>query len=222
MTMTVGENSQQRLRSFVERLEAIHEQKKQFGDDEKAIMAEAKAEGFMPAAIRYVLKVRRMKPHDRQESEAIRDMYLNAMGMASEPPLFRFAGLAAVDNTARDQVIDGMKNFVPPHGQGRIDVKFGADTIRLERQKDGSVSAANVIDSPRSSSAGPVIASPQPRAPVPDVDAAGAVELGRQAARDNCPVIDNPFPFGDPRRAKFDEGWRIENGGDGMGPGGDD
>lgn len=41
--------------------------------------------------------------------------------------------------------------------------------------------------------------------------------LGRQAARDGKPVIDNPFPFGDPRRARFDEGWRSESGSDGMG-----
>lgn len=224
MSMSVGQNSAERIRNFVERVERIREQKKQLGDDEKAIMAEAKAEGFVPAAIRYVIKVRAEKPHDRQEREAMQDLYLHAMGMTSEPPLFRFAGLAAVDYTAREQVIEGMKNFAPPHGQGHIDVRFGASTIRLERQKDGSVSATDVVEKPvqpRSDFSGSLAASRQ-REPVPDVDDAGAFELGRRYARDNRAVIENPFPFGDPRRARFDEGWRRESGGDGMGPEGDD
>lgn len=52
-----------------------------------------------------------------------------------------------------------------------------------------------------------------------EVDIADAEELGRQAARDGRPVIDNPFPYADPRRAKFDEGWRKESEADGMGGG---
>jgi SpoVK/Ycf46/Vps4 family AAA+-type ATPase len=44
-----------------------------------------------------------------------------------------------------------------------------------------------------------------------------AEELGRKAAREGKPVIDNPFPFNDPRRARFDEGWRKEAENDGMG-----
>lgn len=44
-----------------------------------------------------------------------------------------------------------------------------------------------------------------------------AKELGRAAARGGKPIIDNPFLFGDPRRADFDEGWRQESQTDGMG-----
>jgi uncharacterized protein (UPF0335 family) len=225
--MTLGKNtvSAERLRSFVERVERIRADKKQLSADESAVMAEAKAEGFTPGAIRYVMKVRAEKPHNRQEREAMQDMYLHALGMDSEPPLFRFAGLAAVDNTARDQVIAGMREFVPPHGDGHIDVRFGASVIRLIWEKDGSVTETEVVEkpvAPKSGSEGSAQAFERP--PVPEVDEAGAFELGRQFARDNRPVIDNPFPFGDARRARFDEGWRNETGGDGMGPddGGDD
>ncbi|HLY06139.1 MAG TPA: ATP-binding protein [Rhizomicrobium sp.] len=48
---------------------------------------------------------------------------------------------------------------------------------------------------------------------------ASAEELGRKAARDGKSIIDNPFGFGDPRRARFDEGWRKESETDGMGGG---
>lgn len=49
------------------------------------------------------------------------------------------------------------------------------------------------------------------------VDPEAAEELGRKAARAGRPVIENPFSFGDPRRARFDEGWRHEAQADGMG-----
>lgn len=51
------------------------------------------------------------------------------------------------------------------------------------------------------------------------LDNESAEELGREAARAGKPVIENPFPFGDTRRARFDEGWRKEAQTDGMGGG---
>ncbi|MBN9435071.1 MAG: hypothetical protein J0I45_21775 [Bosea sp.] len=52
---------------------------------------------------------------------------------------------------------------------------------------------------------------------MPDVDLAGAEVLGAEAGKANKPVITNPFPFGDPRRAGWDLGWRKATGSDGMG-----
>ena len=48
------------------------------------------------------------------------------------------------------------------------------------------------------------------RAPPPEVDAAGAEALGRQDFRGDVPILDNPFPFGDPRRRHWVEGWRAD------------
>lgn len=61
---------------------------------------------------------------------------------------------------------------------------------------------------------------PLPKADaVVDDDAAAAdpEEAGRKAFREGRPIIDNPYPFGDPRRALFDEAWRRESGSDGLG-----
>jgi len=217
--MTKGQNtvSSDELRGFVERVEAKRAEKRQSGDDEKAIMAEAAAKGFTPKAISQVVKIRAMKPNDRQESEALLDMYLAALGMAVDPPLFRFAGLAGIDITAREQVLDRMKDFVPANGLGEITVTWQGKSMRLTRDKDGHVNVAEVVAAPMEE----LPAKPKgatPKAPPPDVDDAGAEDLGRQYAKDNRPVIDNPFPFGDPRRAKFDAGWRQQTGSDGMGP----
>lgn len=216
MTIALGKNTiaSELLGSIVERIERIRADKKQLGLDEAEVMAEAKAQGLVPAAIRYVVKVRAMKPHDRQESEALRDIYLHAMGMDQEPPLFRAVGLMSVDLNVRDQVIEAMRKFVPPGGE--IIVKVDGRAERLWRDKDGEVYNETVAE--REPEEKPAKKPRRPaKAPVPDVDDAGAEALGRQAARENRPIIENPFPFGDGRRARFDEGWRRETGGDGMG-----
>lgn len=54
-----------------------------------------------------------------------------------------------------------------------------------------------------------------------EIETVDAEQLGRAAFRAGKPVIDNPFPFNDPRRARFDEAWRREAGSDGMGSGAD-
>lgn len=221
--MTAGQNSvsSEHLRNYVDQVERIRAEKKQLGMDESAVLAEAKSAGFTPRAIVACVKIRAMKPHDFAESEALRDMYLSALGMAQEPPLFRYMSVAGFDATAREAVLARMKDFVPAHGSGDITVNMGGKPVRLSRAKDNSVVVTEIVEAPEPRRA----ESPAPRREkpeVPDVDADGAEELGREYARDNRPVIDNPFPFGDARRARFDLGWRKETGNDGMGPGGDE
>jgi uncharacterized protein (UPF0335 family) len=220
--MSLGQNtvSSEMLRSYVERIERLRADKKNITEGEAAVCAEAKANGFTVPAIKAVVKIRAMKPHDRQEAEALLDMYLHALGMASEPPLFRFAGLAGIDTTARDQIIDRMKMFVPASGLGEITVTMGGKIVRLTRDKEGEVVLTEHVDAPKppATDRGDGWRSTAAKPDVPIVDAEGAHQLGRQYAKDNRPVIDNPFPFGDPRRARFDEGWRAGAGSDGMGP----
>lgn len=216
MSERIGKNtlSGDQLRGFVERVEAIDQRKKELGADRAMVMAEARSQGFEPKGIQHVVKIRRMKPHDRAEADALADLYLHAMGLDQEPPLFRAMGLAAVDIHARESVTEALKKFVP--AEGEIVIKIGKVAERLWRDKEGTVFCEPVKEAPAPTSPKTPARSDKP--PAPDVDDAGAIELGRQAARDNKPVIENPFPFGDSRRARFDEGWRAESGGDGMGP----
>lgn len=218
--MSLGQNTVtgEQLRSYVERIEALRAQKKELADEEAAIKAEAKANGFSPQAIVACIKIRAMKPQDRQEAEAMLDMYLHALGMAPEPPLFRAAGLAGIDTAVREQVLERMSEFVPAAGQGDIIVNMGGKQVRLLRDKEGKVHTHDVVDAPPKSDAARPEGRGKPKPNVPDTDLAGADDLGRSYARDNRPVIDNPFPYGDARRARFDMGWRKEAGSDGMGP----
>lgn len=212
--------SAEHLRSFVERIERLREEGKANSEDIKLVMQEAKGSGFVPKAIRRVVKIREMKPHDYQEEKTLEDVYLAALGMSIEPPLFRAAGLAEFDPTVRENVLSAMRAFVPAFGKGDIIVTWGGKKLRLLRDKDGGIVEQDVADTPPPAARGTTTESKPrpPKADVPDVDADGAKELGRQYAKDNKPVVANPFPYGDPRRAKFDEGWRAGANSDGMGP----
>jgi uncharacterized protein (UPF0335 family) len=219
--VTPGRNtvSGQELTAFVDRIERIREEKKALGDDEKQVFAELKAKGFTPKRVREVLKIRTMKPHDRQEAETELDMYLHAIGMAAEPPLFRAVGAMGVDLAVREQVIDAFKLLVPPNGE--IIVKVGGEPVRLWREGEGDVHAEDYKEpapiTPTAARGDSEAAPSRPRANVPDVDETGAAELARKAYEENQPITANPFPFGDKRRPRWDEAWREASGSDGMG-----
>ncbi|MBI5111323.1 MAG: DUF2312 domain-containing protein [Rhodovulum sp.] len=205
------------LRNFVERIENEEAQKKQHSDNIAAICAEAKAQGFLPAAVRWVVKQRKLKPSERQESETLRDLYMHAMGMASEPPLFRAVGLMSVDIAVKEAVIEAAKALVPANGS--ITIEAGGSPVRLSRDKDGNVAVTEVVEKPVEPVAADGRKKPTaPKESVPVVSADEAESLGRIARRADVPIIQNPFPYGHPNRPHWDRGWRVEDGGDGMGP----
>ena len=71
----------ERLRLLIERIERLEEEKKGISDDIKDVYNEGKATGYDPKAMRTVIRIRKMKPDDRKEMEAIIDVYLNALGI---------------------------------------------------------------------------------------------------------------------------------------------
>ena len=98
---------------------------------------------------------------------------------------------------------------------------MGGEPVRVYRDKDGVAHVEPYVEKQkreRAEAKAPEYRKGQ-RAPreVPDVSESGAFAYGEQMFRDNRPITDNPFPFGDPRRARCDEGWRKESGSDGMG-----
>ena len=71
----------ERLRSFIQRIERLEEEKKTISDDIREVYAEAKSNGFDPKIMRQVVRLRKMEAADRQEQEALLDTYLAALGM---------------------------------------------------------------------------------------------------------------------------------------------
>ncbi len=80
----VGGVSGDRLRSFIERIERLEEEKATIAVDIREVYAEAKATGFDPKIMRQIVRLRKMETDDRQEQEALLDVYKSALGMA--PP----------------------------------------------------------------------------------------------------------------------------------------
>ncbi len=70
------------LRQFIERIERLEEEKKALQDDIKDVMAELKGRGYDVKAVRSILRLRKQDPDERQEAEAILELYMNALGMA--------------------------------------------------------------------------------------------------------------------------------------------
>jgi uncharacterized protein (UPF0335 family) len=76
-----GHNSNEQLRSIVERIENVGAQIKELQDDQKDIYAEARGNGFDPKILRRVVGIRKQDKAKRDEAEAILDRYLQALGM---------------------------------------------------------------------------------------------------------------------------------------------
>lgn len=77
----VGGIAADRLRSFIERIERLEEERKGIADDIKDIYAEAKGTGFDTKILRQIIRLRKMEKNDRQEQEALLELYMAALGM---------------------------------------------------------------------------------------------------------------------------------------------
>lgn len=76
----VGGVAGDRLKSFLDRIERLEDEKQGIADDIKEVYGEAKAVGFDPKIMRKVLKIRKMDFEKRQEEEHLTDLYLSAIG----------------------------------------------------------------------------------------------------------------------------------------------
>jgi uncharacterized protein (UPF0335 family) len=77
-----GGIARDQLRSIVERIERLEEEKQAIADDIKEVYAEAKANGYDTRTLRAVVRIRKQDSAERQEQEALLDLYLAALGMA--------------------------------------------------------------------------------------------------------------------------------------------
>ncbi len=77
-----GANGQ--LKSIVERIERLEEEKKTIAADIKEVYAEAKGNGFDTKILRKVITLRKLDANERQEMESVLDLYMQALGMVPE------------------------------------------------------------------------------------------------------------------------------------------
>ncbi len=70
-----------RLRSLIDRIERLEEERKALGSDIKDIYAEAKSAGFDVKVMRQLIRIRKQEPADVEEQETLLDVYRRALGM---------------------------------------------------------------------------------------------------------------------------------------------
>jgi len=80
------------LRSLIERIERLEEEKAALTADIREVYAEAKGNGFEPKTMRQIVRLRKLDSADRQEQETLLELYKAALGMADrlegiEPPV---------------------------------------------------------------------------------------------------------------------------------------
>ena len=76
--------AREQLRSVVERIERLEEEKKGIADDIREVYGEAKANGYDTKVLRQVISLRKQGLSERQEQDAVRDLYLHALGMIAD------------------------------------------------------------------------------------------------------------------------------------------
>lgn len=76
-----GPISAERLKSLIERIEKLEEERKAIGGDIKDVYSEAKGVGYDVKAMRKVVSLRQMDAADRSEQETLLDVYKHALGM---------------------------------------------------------------------------------------------------------------------------------------------
>lgn len=78
----MNDTPQSHLRSFIERIERLEEEKANIAADIKEVYAEAKSTGFDAKVMKTVVRLRKMNAADRREQEQIIDLYMRELGMS--------------------------------------------------------------------------------------------------------------------------------------------
>lgn len=76
-TIAVGQ-----LRAFIERIERLEGEKSETADDIKGVYAELKGSGFDAKTVRAIIRLRKKEDHERQEEQAMLQLYMDALGMS--------------------------------------------------------------------------------------------------------------------------------------------
>ena len=79
-------SAQAQLRQLIEQIERLEEEKKALAGDIRDKFLEAKAMGFDPKIMKQVIRLRKQTKDDRDEQEALLDVYLHALGMLDSVP----------------------------------------------------------------------------------------------------------------------------------------
>ena len=189
-TSNLPRSSRQRLVNTVQKLEHFEEEKAEASAALSEAFKTAKAQGFDPATLRVILKLRKLTPAERKQRRALEAIYLASLGLLDGDPL---------PDEARRRLDERNNPPAPP---------------------DGSGEAAAPAEQPARTDRDPAPGDPTPAPPHQTQmvlkEPHEARKEGSEAAEHGKRIFDNPYPAGDPCRAAWDEGWCESSGSNGM------
>lgn len=127
--VTTGGVEVPKLRSYIDRIERLEEDKAGIASDIKDVFAEAKSNGFDNKAMREILKLRKMKANERTEAEYMLDLYKRALGMDG----------TVEDDDADDAAREAAQDETPPEEMDEEQLYEKAKTI-VREDKNASTS----------------------------------------------------------------------------------
>lgn len=168
----IGGIAGDRLRSFIERIERLREEKRAIAADEREVFEEAKATGFDTKIMRRVLTLRAMDATTRQEQEQIEDLYRNALGIETrrevvevvevDPRLGRAAELFRHGKTVR-AVATALG--ISPATAGRLRQQAEAGGLLVSCLTDADETTGGETEPPHDPETGEIIAHDRPGTP---------------------------------------------------------
>lgn len=142
--------AKEHLRSFVDRVERLNEEREALSADIREVFSEAKGTGFDCKILRQVIRLRKLDRADFQEQEAMLDLYLTALDMRSDAPLLdsveeRQAEMAGPDDELYVKAVEiartdnkGSTSYI----QRRLQIGYNRAASLIERmEQDGILSA---------------------------------------------------------------------------------
>lgn len=105
----MGNNNQ--IKSLVERIEKLEEEKAAISNDIKEVFSEAKSNGFDVKILKKVLSLRKQEASQRAEEQALLSVYMDALGMLADTPLGKAAVAAAKKTKEAPQEDDDFDDF---------------------------------------------------------------------------------------------------------------
>lgn len=160
MTEAIGGVAAIALQQYVERWERLQKEKEAIAEDQKQVMAEAKAQGFDTKIIREVIKLRKLSQAERDEREALIDIYKAALGMLNDTPLGeaairRLSGDAPTQSAAQSKPASSARpEIVPPEDAVEPDEEA--------KEPEASVDDARAMGRRAAEAQSPVTANPFP------------------------------------------------------------
>src|ERR1700674_3994112 len=135
----VGGIAGERLRSFIERIERLEEEKRTLSLDIREVYAEAKDTGFDTRIMRQLVKERRMDKDDRDEQQTLLDIYRRALGMLIDTPLGESA-VERLEKSGRSShkrvqtIVDNFVDAVAPKSGDSVEITTRKRGVRISNK----------------------------------------------------------------------------------------